>query len=464
MIRSESRGRVLVLDDEKNIVIVLRTILEKRGFAVDGFTSSLDALQVVQNKDFDAVITDLFMPEMDGMEFLNRVHELKPKMPVIMITAFGTVDTAVDAIKAGAFDYVTKPFEQSEICAVVEKATSTNRLRRLELIHNEDNKSIKSVNVEVDPSEIEFSPIFSGESKMIQELRESSLHAIRNPVSTLVVGEPGTGRESLVDDIHRYSNRSRMAYIRMNCSAVPNTRHNSELFGETKKLGRLEQADNGVLFIDEIQDLNLEAQIRLYDFLCSGSAERVDGSKSYDANIRVIAGSSSSLESLVRSGKFREELFFKLSTLQLQIPALRERREDLPELIEYLHKGACKRLGGKNVVLSAEAITALSALEWKGNLPQLENVVERLVVQAPDNYSVLSSDISVDRRPGINTLDEDGGGANFREVVREKTREFEREIIKDALHNFEENVTKTARYLGISRKGLQNKIKELRIR
>ncbi len=141
----EPRGRVLVLDDEKNIVIVLRTILEKRGFVVEGFTSSLDALQVVQNKEFDAVVTDLFMPEMDGMEFLNRVSELRPKMPVVMITAFGTVDTAVDAIKAGAFDYVTKPFEQSEICAVIEKATNTNRLRRLELIHNPETKVVQSV-------------------------------------------------------------------------------------------------------------------------------------------------------------------------------------------------------------------------------------------------------------------------------------------------------------------------------
>lgn len=459
----QNRGRVLVLDDEKNIVIVLRTILEKRGFQVEGFTSSLDAVQVIENKEFDAVVTDLFMPELDGLGFLAKVHAIRPKLPVIMITAFGTVDTAVDAIKAGAFDYVTKPFEQSEICAVVEKAIHTDRLRRLELVRNPEESTEKN-KTQVVSAKRQISPYFKGGSNAMSTLRQNLESAIANPVNVVIIGETGTGREYLAEDIHRNSSRSRMAFIHLNCAAIPEDKQSLELFGDSKKIGRVEQADNGILFLDEIHCLTLAVQVQLYQFLSTGQIESSDGLRTIESDIRTIASSSLSLESLVRNGKFREDLFYKLSVIQLEIPPLRERREDLGGLIQYIGRRIVERLGRGELTFSESLVDELRSLEWRGNLPQLENVLERIIIHSGTKGTVLSFDRLPDFLTDSSVGLHPGEPAKFREMVKTKMNEFERELIQGALQTYEENITKTARFLGISRKGLQNKMKELGIR
>lgn len=440
------KSSVLVLDDEKNIVTVLKAILEKRDFQVEGFTDPREALSALRDRRFDAAVTDLYMPDIDGMAFLEETKRLYPGLPVVMITAFGTVDSAVDAIKKGAFDYVTKPFEQSEIVSVVQKAVNTARLRTLSVDRGEVN-------------ELSYGALLSGKS--MQGVLENVRKVAATPSTVLILGESGSGKEYLAEEIHQLSDRAFQPLIKVNCGAVSSLTLETDLFGGQKP-GRLELAHKGTLFLDEISEVNSEVQARLFDYLETGSFEHPLSGEKKKVDVRLIVSSRKDLGKEVREGRFREDLFYKLNVVPFSLPPLRERRDDLPELVDFFVKRLNQKLGRTVRSVSRECLDLFASAAWPGNLRQLEHILERMILLAGGN-ELKASDITPELRGEI---DRGVGpeGASFREIVRRQTQNLEKDLIEKALSEMDGNITRTAEHLGISRKGLQIKMKELGIR
>lgn len=440
------QSQVLVLDDERNIVTVLKAILEKRDFTVDGFTDPREALDALRSHRYDVAVTDLYMPDIDGMAFLEETKRLYPGLPVVMITAFGTVDSAVDAIKKGAFDYVTKPFEQSEIVSVVQKAANTARLKRLEL--SEAPVSTPSA-------------LLSGKSTAIRAVQEVVRKAAPSPSTVLIFGEAGSGKELLAEEIHQLSDRSFQPLIKVNCAAVSSLNLETELFGGQKP-GRVELAHKGTLFLDEISEMNAEAQVILLEFLEAGAYENPLTGEKKKADVRVIAASHRDLGREAREGRFREDLFYKLNVVPVTLPPLRERREDLPELVSFFIGRLNKKLNKNVRGVDSAAMEVFHSVSWPGNLRQLEHMLERMMLLA-DSGELKAKDIPADVRAEID-FSEGQESTRFREIVRRQTQNLEKELIEKALGEMDGNVTRTAEHLGISRKGLQLKMKELGIK
>lgn len=440
-------ARILVLDDERNIVTVLKAILEKRGFVAEGFTSARDAIDALRKNKFDAAITDLYMPDIDGMAFLEEVKRLYPGLPVVMITAFGTVDSAVDAIKKGAFDYVTKPFEQSEIISVLQKAINTSRLNRLEMDRAD--------------SVFENSPLLRGKSAAFQKLQSTLEKIGKAPSTILITGETGSGKEFLAEAIHQRSDRAFQSMIKINCAAVSSMSLETELFGGNKP-GRLELADKGTLFIDEINELGIENQIKLLEFLESGSFENPITGEKKKADVRLIAGTHKDLQREVKEGKFRDDLFYKLNIVPISLPALRDRKEDIPDIVEFFIQRLNKKLNKNCQGAERACIEVFSAVSWPGNLRQLEHTLERMMVLS-DSSELRAKDIPSDLRSEMD-LSSSHESTSFRDIVRKQTQNLEKDLIAKALEEMDGNITKTAEHLGISRKGLQLKLKELGIK
>lgn len=446
---NQANGSVLVLDDERNIVTVLKAILEKRNFQVDGFTDPREALDALRSRRYDAAVTDLYMPDIDGMAFLEETKRLYPGLPVVMITAFGTVDSAVDAIKRGAFDYVTKPFEQSEIVSVLQKAVNTSRLKKL------------SVARAPAGPEISHSALLSGNSPAMRQVREILRKVAPSPSTVLILGETGCGKEFLAEEIHQLSDRSFQPLFKLNCIAISSMALDTELFGGQKP-GRLELADKGAVFIDEISEMNIETQMKLLDFLETGSIENPLTGEKRKVDVRLIAASRKGLAREVKEGRFREDLFYKLNVAPISLPALRDRKEDLPELVRYFLDRLNAKLGRSIEGVDPACLDVFRSVSWPGNLRQLEHVLERMILLT-EGHMLRAQDIPADLRSEID-LSSGSETGSFREIVRRQTQSLEKDLIEKALEEMDGNITRTAEHLGISRKGLQLKMKELGIR
>jgi two-component system, NtrC family, response regulator AtoC len=448
---SQDVGKVLVLDDERNIVTVLKAILEKRGFVVEGFTDPREALAAVRTGQFDAAVTDLYMPDIDGMAFLEEVRRLYPGLPVVMITAFGTVDSAVDAIKKGAFDYVTKPFEQSEIVSVVQKAVGTGQLKRMSVDRSE----------QMDSTVATFSSLFSGRNESLQRLQATLKKVVTTPSPVLILGETGTGKEFLAEEIHQLSDRSFQPLLKYHCTASTSLAAETDLFGGAKP-GRFELAQKGSLFLDEVTDLSLELQGKLLEYLDTGTFEHPLSGERKNIDVRLIVATHRVLQKEVKEGRFREDLFYKLSVAPLLLPPLRERKEDMGNICDFFLSRLSQRLGRSKPRVSPSLLRGFQEAHWPGNLRQLEYVLERLLLVG-DGQELADGPLwdSLRREmDGAGNFD----GTSFREVVRRQTQNLERDLIEKALQEMDGNVTRTAEHLGISRKGLQIKMKELGIR
>jgi nitrogen regulation protein NR(I) len=462
-------AHVLVVDDENNIRRVLAALLKREGYEVTVAADGEQALAAMHRAPFDVVVTDLVMPRLGGMDLLRRVGADFPDVPVIMITAHGTVDTAVEAMKAGAFDYITKPFDQDELSKVIAKAT---RARVLEGQH-----------VHPPAAEGEKPPLV-GQSPTMRAIYDVIARVADSPSTVLITGESGTGKELVAQALHRGSSRRSQPLIKVNCAAIPKDLVESELFGYEKgaftgavgsKPGRFELADGGTLFLDEIGEIPVEMQVKLLRALQESEFERVGGIKTLRVDVRLIAATNRDLKALISEGRFREDLFYRLNVVPVELPPLRDRREDIPLLVQHFVEKYDRRLGKRVERVDDAAMEILLGYSWPGNIRELENVMERSVLFA-DGPVIGAGQLPEslrERAPGVGLPVAAVGplgaiaapsGASMKDIVRQAQAELERTLIARALEETGGNVTRAAKRLQISRKSLQVKMKELGLR
>ncbi|MBI4924591.1 MAG: sigma-54-dependent Fis family transcriptional regulator [Bdellovibrio sp.] len=448
------KPKVLVIDDEKNITLVLQAVLEKAGFEVLVCNESGNALIYLKTEKINVIITDLYMPGLNGMEILEYCKKNYSHIPVVVITAYGTVETAVSSLKNGAFDYITKPFDQSELLSVIQKAYLTYEQREKEPISLQETSKVSSL---------------TGDGPQIKEVIKMIYKIAPSPSTVLVLGESGTGKELVAYEIHHNSLRAKKPFIKINCAAIPATLIESELFGYekgaftgamTSKPGRFELAHEGTLFLDEIAEMSLEMQVKLLRVLQEQQFERVGGIHTIRVDTRIITATNKDLATEVKTGKFREDLYYRLNVVPISLPALRDRKEDIETLVWFFVAQFNQRLQKNITSVMPECMNQLKNYNWPGNIRQLENAIERMVLMA-DSQVLEVNDLPKEiLNIALKSEPETGG---FKEIVKRQTQSLERELIEKALDETCGNLTKAADKLGLSRKGLQIKVKELGI-
>ncbi len=493
--------RVLVADDEANLRRVLAAILTREGYEVVQASSGEEAIGML-HRNLHAVVTDLKMPRIDGMTVLRRASQEVPDVPVIIITAHGTVESAVEAVRAGAFDYIEKPFEQDQIRQVVAKAVRQAELQR------------RSPRPLTDPSSThgEAAGRFGlvGHAPGMRQIYAVIEKVADTPSTVLITGESGTGKELVAKAMHDSSSRTTGPFIKINCAAIPKTLMESELFGYEKgaftgavgsKPGRFELADKGTLFLDEIGEIPPEMQVKLLRALQESEFERVGGIKTIKVDVRLVTATNRNLENEIKAGNFREDLYYRLNVVPLHIPPLPDRREDIPLLVEHIIRKFNDRLKKQVTGIEPEALDRLVAYNWPGNIRELENVLERTLLfcdaplirladlpgdlgtgaagggmgalgQSPAGSAGVPLPLPVSASisgatPGTNPPPAAGaptGPQSLKELVRAETDRVERELIVKALDETGGNVTQAAKLLKISRKSLQTKMKEFGLR
>jgi two-component system response regulator HydG len=439
---------ILIADDEENHRLMLRAHLEQEGFATVEASDGQDAIATVRERGVDLILMDMRMPRIDGMEALSRIKEINPAVPVIMMTAYGSIDSAVKALQAGAEDYLTKPLDINELMIKVHKTFRYHQLEEENVLYRE------RLGIRFD-----FSSIIGKSAKMI-ELFEMLATVAPTEATVLLLGESGTGKEIIANAIHQNSTRRESPYVKVNCAALPETLLESELFGHEKgaftgaiekKKGRFERADGGTIFLDEIGEMSLTTQTKILRVLQERDFEPVGGTKTIEVDVRIIAATNKNLEEEVKKGRFREDLYYRINVVPIIIPPLRERPEDIPLLAEYF----LRIYGEKNKRMlrgfATGVMDALTRYDWPGNVRELENIVERTVIMSRGDTITLE-----DLPPAI--------AGTRRETMPPpppiSLREVERETIVKVLQRTGDNKTKAAAILGITRKTLQNKIKE----
>ncbi|SMC19020.1 two-component system, NtrC family, response regulator [Desulfacinum hydrothermale DSM 13146] len=370
-------GNVLIIDDEKNYLFILEDLLQEEGHSVLTAQDGTAGLDLFRSNDLDVVVTDMKMPGMDGMEVLERIRALNPDIPVVMMTAYGTVEKAVEAMKKGAFDYIMKPFENEELKIIIGKACEHYRLIR-------ENRELSAKLQE----RYHFHNII-GKSASMQSIYELIEKVAPTKATVLVTGESGTGKELIARAIHYNSPRKDAAFISVNCGALPENLLESELFGHERgafsgavslRKGRFEMAHGGTLFLDEISEMSPPLQVKLLRALQEMAFERVGGSETLQVDVRVVAASNRNLKEEVAAGRFRSDLYFRLNVVHILLPPLRERKEDIPLLIKHFLTKYAREMGRENLSVSSDALRVLLDYSWPGNVRELENVVERAVI------------------------------------------------------------------------------------
>jgi len=477
MSEREIKAHVLVVDDDPAVGMVLGALLQQAGFRATSVPSGARAIEVLAAEPIDAVITDLRMPGMDGMQLLGRVVRTLPDVPVLVISAHATVPDAVEAMKLGAADFVQKPFDREEIIYSLRKALAGALRARAE---------------PPPPSE---APTLVGASPEMAECLALLARAARSSATVLLRGESGTGKDLAAREIHRQSSRKAGPFVKVHCGALPDNLLESELFGYEKgaftgaaqrKPGRVELAQGGTLFLDEIGDITPAMQVKLLRVLQEREYERLGGTQTLKADVRFLAATHKDLEAMSARNEFREDLFYRLNVVPVWMPSLRSRKSDIPVLAKHLAETLAEQ-HGHAVTLDAGALAALSAETWPGNVRQLQNFIERLVVLS-DNPVVSAVDVAreLGRKPlteaaahavgqpsssqgAVPAVDETAvsnrpGAPGSSATLDDRRRGAEREAITTALQQAANNRTLAARLLGISRRTLYTKLDEHGIR
>jgi DNA-binding NtrC family response regulator len=460
-------GSILVVDDERSICIAVERLLSRRGYEIETAQTGEDAIAKLGQRPFQLMITDLNLKGFSGMDLLRWVREHSPDTAVIMITAYGSEKIAVEAMKIGAADYLPKPFDNDELELMVDRLLEGVLLRRdLRLLQEKVADSYRFENI-------------IGKSASMQRVFDVIRKVADTDLTILIRGSSGTGKELVANAVHYRSPRRAKPLIKVNCAAFSRELVESELFGHEKgaftgaataREGKFEIADGGTLFLDEIGDMGIETQAKILRVLQEKEVERVGGNRTFKVDVRVIAATNQDLEAKVKDGSFREDLFYRLNVVPIVVPALRERPEDLPLLIEHFLAAVASRLKRDPKTLSGDAYRALLACEWKGNIRELEHAIEQAVVLA--SGTVIEVDdlplsvrggppLPLLRAAGENTRVGDGDGpTTFKEAKQRVVESFERQFIVDALNRHHGNISKAAEELGMYRQHLQLKLSE----
>ncbi len=441
-----SKNRILVVDDDASLRLVMRMQLEEAGYRVTLASNGDEAYQIIRDQNPQLVITDLKMPT-SGLDLLRRVSDENLQTTLIIITAFGSVETAVQAMKMGAYDYVTKPLDFEALVVVVHRAMERQNLL-------DEVRTLRSALDE----RYGFENIV-GRAKSFMRVLDQVARVAQHDTTVLIRGETGTGKELIARAIHQNSRRKNKPFVTINCGAIPRDLVEAELFGYTRgaftgaitaKPGKIEQADTGTLFLDEVGELPLDAQVKLLRVLQQGEVPRIGATEPIRVNVRVVSATHRNLAAMIEDGAFREDLFYRLSVVPLELPPLRERKEDIPELVDRLWNKAKERHGTPDIRLAPSVMEHLSAYRWPGNVRELENLLERLIVLSSSDL-ITEHDLPSEVRrvppdPSSHWLELPENGLSLEGV--------ERELIGRALERFGGNQTHAARYLDISRRTL----------
>jgi nitrogen regulation protein NR(I) len=467
--RMHSDAHILLIEDDASLAANLCDVLKENGFHVSVCNRGDEGLRRASVDECDVVLTDLRLPGLGGLELVRQLHDTQPRLPVVLMTAHGTIETAIEATKLGAYDYLQKPFEMRGLISVLHRAADAGRLMREP--------------VTLPNAPVESRTALVGTSREMQDVCKEIGRVAAKPVTVLIRGETGTGKELIARAIYQHSPRAKAPFIAINCAAIPENLLESELFGhergaftgaDQRRIGRFEQANKGTLFLDEIGDLPPNTQVKLLRVLQQQTFQRVGGAEAISVDVRIIAATHRNLEAMIRERKFREDLFHRLNVVCLQLPPLRERREDIPVLVQHFLRKYAGDFGVAVPTISSEAVALLQADSWPGNVRELENVTRRLLLAARglsvsagavrqtlagrntesasigNSFASCASDLLV--RAQMGTLHD----AHARMLA-----EAEREILTRAITLAEGNQAKAARWLGLSRLTLREKLKQL---
>jgi two-component system NtrC family response regulator len=438
---------ILVVDDDESLRRVTQLQLEEAGYPVLTASNGTEALRLIDEEIPALVITDLKMPSLSGLELLRKIRDTYPEITVVLITAFGSVQTAVEAMKAGAYDYITKPIDYEELVLLVNRA-----IERHQLV-----EEVRTLRLSLD-HKYGFESIIGQSKVLLQVLEMASRVALRDS-TVLIRGETGTGKELLAKAIHQNSRRKEQPFVTINCGAIPKDLLESELFGHTKgsftgafapKRGKVEMADGGTLFLDEIGELPLELQVKLLRLIQQGEIEKVGTTAPATVDVRIIAATHRNLKNLIEDGAFREDLYYRLAVIPLELPPLRERIEDIPELVQHLFLKAKQKHDLPNLKLPPALVSRFCRYRWPGNVRELENIIERLVVLST------GEEITLEDLPEFLRREERESEGLHLELPPQgiSLEAVEKELIQKALQKFDWNQTRAADFLDISRRTL----------
>jgi two-component system response regulator AtoC len=448
--------RLLIIDDEANMRHMLSTVLKKAGYQVETAADGAKGLEMIQQSPYDFILCDIKMPIMDGMEFLKLSRERLGAATVIMMSAYGSIDTAIDAMKSGAYDYISKPFKTDEVYLTLKKAEERERLKA-------ENRLLKA-RIQKIEGDYNFGKMVA-KSKAMQSVFQLANKAAQYKTTVLIIGDSGTGKELIARGIHYGGERAAGPLVPVNCGGIPESLLESELFGYKKgaftgadrnKKGLFQEAQGGTIFLDEIGELSLSLQVKLLRVLQENEIRRVGDSKSLQIDARVIAATSKKLEEEVEKGSFREDLYYRLNVMKVEIPPLRERTEDIPLLCKHFIGRFNEILDKEISGLAPDAMARLLESQWPGNVRQLENAIERAMVIADDSL-LMSEHFAADMQRNDTRSREDTVFEGL--SLKDAQKVVEKKLITRALNETEGNRTRAARLLEISHPSLLTKIK-----